>query len=404
MPVRTTSRRLQALTVIVALILALGATRSPASAAVDAGMELDFICRVNAARADAGRPPLRVASELTRVARRHSAVMADSSHLHHNPNLATDVTGWTRLAENVGRGPSVSSLHTALMNSEGHRRNILDDRVTEIGVGVEVRGSTVWVTQVFRRPTSTSTAPRPNCGGSEETTAPVTAASGPILVTGDWNGDGRETPGRFRDGRWELSNSLTGAIHVTFDYGRSGDLPVVGDWNGNGRDTVGIVRDGQWLLRNSLSGGTADVTFHYGRVTRGDVPIVGDWNGNGRDTAGIIRDGEWHLRNSLSGGPSDVSFVYGRLTRGDVPLVGDWNGNGRDTVGIIRDGEWHLRNTHTAGPAHLRADYGRVSRGDIPVTGDWTKHGSTRIGIVRGADWHLRFDLSGGQADHTFRF
>jgi hypothetical protein len=138
----------------VALAASLLVAPTPAQAATDVRAEQDFISLVNIERAKRGLHALVIRNDLTSVARTHSVRMADQNHLHHNPNLSRDVTNWQRLAENVGRGPSVTSLHTALMNSEGHRRNILDDRVTEIGVGVEVRGSTVWVTQVFRRPQS----------------------------------------------------------------------------------------------------------------------------------------------------------------------------------------------------------------------------------------------------------
>jgi hypothetical protein len=221
-------------------------------------------------------------------------------------------------------------------------------------------------------------------------------------VSGDWNGDGRTTQGRFDDGQWRLrdSNGTTTVVN----YGRAGDLPIVGDWNGNGRDTLGIVRDGQWHLNNDLSAGGSDITFTYGRVTRGDVPIAGDWNATGRDGIGIIRDGEWHLRTTLSGGTSQIAFTYGRITRGDIPLIGDWNANGQDTIGIVRDGEWHLRNSLSGGNGEKIFTYGRVLDGDTPMIGDWNRDGHSGISIVRGTDWHLRNTLSGGGAEQIIRY
>src|SRR5690606_32710311 len=100
-----------------------------------------------------GLPALQVASDLRSVARSHSDVMASQQRLHHNPNLSSDVKNWRRLTENVGYGPTVSGLHSALMDSSGHRANILDANVSQVGVGVTVRGGTVWVTQGFRNPT-----------------------------------------------------------------------------------------------------------------------------------------------------------------------------------------------------------------------------------------------------------
>jgi putative cell wall-binding protein len=61
------------------------------------------------------------------------------------------------LAENVGYASpaddaAVSRLHQAFMNSDGHRKHILDTRATQVGVGVEVRNNTVWATVNFRQP------------------------------------------------------------------------------------------------------------------------------------------------------------------------------------------------------------------------------------------------------------
>ena len=144
---------------LVAMLGTLVAPPTPADASIEArAHEVRFVDSLNVERATRGTARLMVASDLRDVARRHSARMARDSHLHHNPNLGSDVSGWSRVGENVGRGGSVSSLHRALMNSEGHRRNMLDSNFTEIGVGVVVSGSTIWVTQVFRLPSGQITA------------------------------------------------------------------------------------------------------------------------------------------------------------------------------------------------------------------------------------------------------
>jgi uncharacterized protein YkwD len=342
-------RIVTAATLVVLVLLAHVQLAPQAAAATLPTAEAEFLCSVNAEREKAGLPGLRVVAELTSTARAHSARMADASRLYHNPNLSSEVSNWRVLAENVGRGQSVVSRHQAFMGSRGHRANILNTSVTEVGIGVEARGSTLWVTQVFRQPARGASGHLPTCG----TTAVSGAASadGAIPVRGDWNGDGFETPGWFDNGRWRLSNGLDGTIDVAVGYGRAGDLPVVGDWNGSGRDAIGVVRDDTWHLRDELSGGPAHRSFRYGRITRGDIPIVGDWNASGRDTIGIIRDGEWHLRNSLSGGPGQTVFTYGRVTRGDIPVAGDWNGSGQTGIGIVRSSQWHLRDSLSGGAA-----------------------------------------------------
>ena len=132
---------------------------------------------------------------------------------------------------------------------------------------------------------------------------------------------------------WHLKNSLSsGAGDIEFNFARDSDHFIVGDWNGDGRMTPGVVRGNNWYLKNSFNGGTADISFQYGRST--DTPIVGDWNGDGRMTPGVIRGADWHLRNSNSGGSATTSFKYGRSS--DTPVVGDWNNNGRMSAGSVR--------------------------------------------------------------------
>lgn len=147
---RVAARSLRVL-LLAALLLTMLVAASPAAHASTTA-EQSFVERVNAERASRGLHKLAMRTDLRSVARSHSQTMASQNRLHHNPSLSTDVSNWQRLAENVGRGSSVTSLHSALMNSAGHRANILDARVTEIGVGVVVRDGRMWVTQVFRLP------------------------------------------------------------------------------------------------------------------------------------------------------------------------------------------------------------------------------------------------------------
>lgn len=132
-----------------------------ADAAIDPAREADFIALVNVERAKHNLPGLTARTDIRSVARDHSVTMAREGRLHHNPNFSREITNWQTVAENVGRGPSVESIHRALMNSEGHRANILNSRVTEIGIGVEIRDGHVWVTQNFRRPQGTVTTGSP---------------------------------------------------------------------------------------------------------------------------------------------------------------------------------------------------------------------------------------------------
>lgn len=58
--------------------------------------------------------------------------------------------GATRVAENVAYSGSIERSHTNLMNSPGHRANILDGRMTRVGIGVTTSpDGRVWLVQLF---------------------------------------------------------------------------------------------------------------------------------------------------------------------------------------------------------------------------------------------------------------
>jgi uncharacterized protein YkwD len=58
--------------------------------------------------------------------------------------------GATRVAENVGYAGSVDSIHGRLMASTGHRNNILDARMTRVGIGATTGpDGRVWIVQLF---------------------------------------------------------------------------------------------------------------------------------------------------------------------------------------------------------------------------------------------------------------
>lgn len=171
-----TIRRRTVITLLIAALVLPFAAR-PAGAAVDGGAESRFVQLINQARAQAGLPALSVRSDLVGVARRHSARMADGDDLHHNPDLADQVSGWQKLGENVGRGPTVDTIHGAFMDSPGHRANILSPDFTEVGVGVEVRdGGRIWVTEVFRLPMTAEAAPASEPAPAAQQPAPAPAA------------------------------------------------------------------------------------------------------------------------------------------------------------------------------------------------------------------------------------
>jgi peptidoglycan/xylan/chitin deacetylase (PgdA/CDA1 family) len=197
---------------------------------------------------------------------------------------------------------------------------------------------------------------------------------------------------------WQVRDTLTGPATTTFNYGNPGDVPISGDWDGDGAETPGVVRGRTWYLRNSLSAGPPDVTFTYGRST--DAIVVGDWDGNGTDTPGIVRSNTWHLRNSNTSGGGEISYIYGATY--DTPLAGDWDGDGTTTPGAIRGNTWILRNSNSAGQGDLRFVYGAVT--DLKVAGDWDGNGTATVGAVRDGQWILRNSNTPGAGDVTFSY
>jgi hypothetical protein len=199
-----------------------------------------------------------------------------------------------------------------------------------------------------------------------------------IPVAGDWNGDGKDTPGVVRGFTWYLRNELTsGGGDISLTYGESGDTPVVGDWNGDGVDGIGVVRNSVWYLRNELVSGNAELSFTYGDP--GDIPIVGDWDGDGKDGVGVVRGTTWFLRNELSSGPPEIVLTYGDPD--DIPVIGDWDADGRDGIGVFRGNTWYLRNTLVSGESEIQFNFGVP--GDIPVAGAWQGGKAGRPGVVR---------------------
>lgn len=126
------------------------------------GTETCFFNKINAERSNVGRPKLVQKGDLSSVARKHSKAMAADETIYHNSNLKNEVGGnWWALGENVGMGPDCESLHNAVMDSPGHKANVLDKDYNQIGVGAEMEEGTIYVTMVFAgRPSGQAPKPK----------------------------------------------------------------------------------------------------------------------------------------------------------------------------------------------------------------------------------------------------
>ena len=221
----------------------------------------------------------------------------------------------------------------------------------------------------FRPSNATFYLRNSNTDGAPDITVQF-GAPGDYPVMGDWDGNGTDTIGVYRNGVFYLSNSnTTGHVDLTFAFGKAGDQPIAGDWNGDGIDTIGIYRSSKitFLLRNTNSAGAADATFKLGII--GDVGIAGDWNADGKDSTGVFRpkNGALYFKNANTTGYADIVTVYG--IKNDKPVVGDWDSDGDATIGIYRSAQFYLRNTNTKGYADFHVLFG--ANGDMPLSGNW---------------------------------
>jgi serralysin len=225
--------------------------------------ERQMLVLINIERANAGLQPLRLNSLLNGSAETHSKWMLAQdifSHTGSNGSSATDrmiaagykFSGSWMNGENialqsergaVGIADDVVNLHNSLMNSPGHRANILNPNFTEIGIGIEVgqftisNGTTysaVTVTQNFARSAADN-------GGDGSVTGPgsgsgQTGGSGDDVLTGTLASE-------ILDGRGG-NDKL---------YGLGGNDTLYGDvgtdklYGGDGNDRLEGGADSDWL-------------------------------------------------------------------------------------------------------------------------------------------------------------
>jgi hypothetical protein len=150
--------RRRALTILIPLLL-VAAAFARSGPTFDSQAEQQIFQLVNRERHSRGLSTLVFDERLQRAARKHSLLMADTGEVEHQlagePKLSLrlgevalryDVSG-----ENVARTSGAARAHTALMNSPGHRANILDAQFNAIGIGVVDTPDGIYVTQDFAR-------------------------------------------------------------------------------------------------------------------------------------------------------------------------------------------------------------------------------------------------------------
>ncbi|RCW64825.1 CAP domain-containing protein [Saliterribacillus persicus] len=119
-------------------------------------VELQTIELTNEERIKYGLNPLKVDWQLARVAKYKSRDMKDNGYFsHQSPTYGSPFdmmrsfnVSYSAAAENIAKGQrTAEEVVRAWMNSEGHRKNILSEKYTHIGVGLVKEGN-YW-TQMF---------------------------------------------------------------------------------------------------------------------------------------------------------------------------------------------------------------------------------------------------------------
>lgn len=346
--------------------------------------EWQMLALINQERSEAGVAPLRLNTLLNESSEDHSQWIIDTDRFSHTGQGNSSPTermleaeypleGSWRTGENIawqsergapGIADDVQQLHQSLMNSPGHRANILDRNFDEIGIGIErgdMRGfDGVVVTQNFATTggdtarfleSGPSTSPAPSPGAPQPVPDPEPDA-GPDAVDGRALIAARKPDSRdvfeFKfgtNGNDQIAtkgatsiaiagagnDKVSGAWGHDFLNGQAGDDVLRG---GNGNDTLlggggDDVLKG-WTGNDLLVGGWGDDTMTGGRGADtfafiGGHDEITDFN-TGQDVLLLDQDlvgrgadvvDTFFARAETSGGDTVVKFSGGKSLKLD---------------------------------------------------------------------------------------
>lgn len=151
----------------VRIIVLLGLLAGAASAGETSVRRLENIERkmlalVNDARAERGLAALKWNDKLAKAAGGHLELMVEKKSLAHQlpgeepltSRIAATGLRFNASAENVAFATEWEDLHPGLMQSPGHRANILSPKYTEVGIAVALGANGYYAVQNFARTTS----------------------------------------------------------------------------------------------------------------------------------------------------------------------------------------------------------------------------------------------------------
>jgi hypothetical protein len=111
----------------------------------------------NEDRAAHGLGPLRWDPALARAAQSHAHQMLQHGELSHQyageadlvTRTARDGAHFSTVAENIAVAPDPQTVESEWMHSPPHRHNILDARLTTVGIGLVRQGNSLWAVEDF---------------------------------------------------------------------------------------------------------------------------------------------------------------------------------------------------------------------------------------------------------------
>ncbi|MEL7086486.1 MAG: CAP domain-containing protein [Cyanobacteria bacterium J06597_1] len=269
----------------------------------------EFLRLVNQARQARGIKPLQMSEKLDKAADLYSEEMIRTNHFaHRGPKgeefyvrIQRQGYNYTRVGENLASGyPTAQSAFNGLMNSPGHRANILNRSFTHMGLGYAAgkNGATRW-TQTFG-------AGDPN--------------PGKYLPTGG-NPKPPSSPNKPRNSATDGNDVFQGSAKNDQFFGKGGNDRLSG---GGGNDTLGGGNGNDRLLGENgndfMKGGQGNDRLLGGR---GNDRLLG----NGGDD---LLDGQ-SGRNTLVGGAGRDRFKVSRSNGPD--LIQDFQ-NGQDRIDL----------------------------------------------------------------------
>lgn len=268
-------RLLTVLVTAMAVALTTVSLAAPAQAATlsVSQYEAQVAAAINSARTSAGMAKVEVHASVSSVSRTWSKEMASDDHFAHNPSYASQIPGgWSSASENVVYGAvssgqySPAAIHDTLMNSAGHRANILDKDATHVGVGVAFVTrdgySYVYVTENF--------ADYPN----GPVLFPDVQPSHTFFAEVTWLAEEGITSG-YSDGDFKPTRDVTRAQMAAFLYRFAGSPSYTAPTRSPFPDVStshAFYKEIAWLSAVGITTGYSDGDFKPSRsVTRGQM-------------------------------------------------------------------------------------------------------------------------------------